>query len=162
MSTPFMDIEQMKQIFEQLDQQFASLNKRVSVIVVGYSSLILAGHSGRRTEDIDIVNNRERLFYNSGFHVLEEHFLMLHPDFKKRLQRVWPEMPFLEVYRIDVYDLFLNKFNASRAKDFTDMREMINKQIVTREKCLPLFDEWLKHWYDGDEKLRKEFEKLWL
>jgi L-rhamnose mutarotase len=87
---------------------------------------------------------------------------MLHPDYKKRLQRVWPEMTFLEVYRIDVYDLFLNKFNASRPKDFTDMREMINKQIVTREKCLPLFDEWLKHWYDGDEKLRKEFEKLWL
>jgi hypothetical protein len=42
------------------------------------------------------------------------------------------------------------------------MRDMIDKQLVTREICLPLFDEWLKHWYDGDEKLRKEFEKLWL
>jgi L-rhamnose mutarotase len=87
---------------------------------------------------------------------------MLHPDYKNRLHRVWPELTFLEVYRIDVYDLFLNKFNASRAKDYSDMRDLIEKKLVTHEKCSPLFEECLKHWYDGDERLRKEFEKLWL
>jgi hypothetical protein len=34
MSTPFMDIEHMKQNFEQLDPQFASLNQRISAIVL--------------------------------------------------------------------------------------------------------------------------------
>jgi hypothetical protein len=29
MSTPFLDIEQMKKTFEYLDHQFASLNKRI-------------------------------------------------------------------------------------------------------------------------------------
>jgi hypothetical protein len=104
MTSPLMDLEQIKHIFLQLNEQLLSMGRKVSVIVVGYSSLILGGYSAR-------------LFYNSGFHLLEEHFLMLHPDYKTRLHRVWPDMSQLEVFRIDYHDLFLNKFNASRAKE---------------------------------------------
>ncbi len=129
--------------------------------VVGYSSLILGGNHARRTEDFDIANNRERLFYNAGFHLLEEQFLMLHPNYKTRLHRVWPELTHLEVYRIDYHDLFLNKFNASRAKDVVDLKFMIHQKLVVHKTCLHLFDQWLQHWYNGDIQLRKEFEKLW-
>jgi hypothetical protein len=161
MTSPLMDLEQIKHIFLQLNEQLHSMGRKVSVIVVGYSSLILGGQSARRTEDIDIVNNRERLFYNSGFHLLEEHFLMLHPDYKTRLHRVWPDMSQLEVFRIDYHDLFLNKFNASRAKDVLDLKFMIEQKLVQHETCLKLFEEWLQHWYNGDEQLRREFNKLW-
>ena len=161
MTSPLMDLEQMKLIFLQINQQLQFAERNVSVIVVGYSSLILGGTASRRTEDIDIVNNRERLFYNAGFHLLEEHFLMLHPNYKTRLHRVWPEMSHLEVYRIDYHDLFLNKFNASRAKDLVDLKLMIEQKLVDQETCSTLFDEWLQHWYSGDPQLRKEFEKLW-
>jgi hypothetical protein len=42
------------------------------------------------------------------------------------------------------------------------MRQMIEQKMVTRDICTPLFEEWLEHWFQSDEKLRKEFEKLWL
>jgi hypothetical protein len=132
------------------------------VIVVGYSSLILGSIPSRHIEDIDINNNYERLFYKAGFHILEEHYLMFHPEYKKRLQRLFPELSSLEVYRIDTHDYFLNKFNAARKKDVDDIKEMIAKKKVIYDTCAPLFEEWLNHWYQGNAQLREEFEKLWV
>jgi hypothetical protein len=151
----------MKSSFSQIDRVLAGQDRKVSVTVVGYSSLVLGGKYGRQTEDIDIVNNRERIFYQHGFYLLDEHFLAFHPDFATRLHRVLPELAHLAVFRLDPHDLFLLKLDSARAKDRTDLQYMIQENLVDRIHCDKLFGEWVAMKYNNDSRLREEYRKLW-
>jgi hypothetical protein len=151
----------MKAIFEEINRELSLQDRKVSAIVVGYSSLVLGGKYHRRTEDIDILNNRERIFYKHGFHLLDEHFLALPPGYESRLEHVFPELGHLMIYRLNNHDLFLLKFDSARAKDRTDMQFMIEEKLVDPTVCAKLFDEWVAIKYNNDPGLREEFRKLW-
>jgi hypothetical protein len=121
--------ETIRQFLEHLGQR---LHKHVRVYVAGSAALILPGHLDRRTDDIDVIdevpaeirNNHvllEALQTSYGLilgHVQRHYFPM---GWENRLHSMAP-FGKLEVFLLDVYDVFLSKLFSERLKDIEDMR----------------------------------------
>ena len=121
--------------------------KPVSLNIGGSIALILDGYVSRATEAIDIVDEVPvdvRLQYDLlaeltkryGIHLahFQSHYLPFGWD--KRLQSKG-KFGLLEVFVVDVYDIFLGKLFSARKKDLDDLRAMKSK--ISKETLVERF-----------------------
>jgi Nucleotidyltransferase of unknown function (DUF6036) len=121
--------ERVRQYFEQASR---GLHDTVRIYVGEPIALIMPGYISRRTEDIDVVGDVPK-------ELRENHELMedLEKSYALHLGHVQPHYfpkgwqdrahslaPFghLQVFLLDVYDVFLSKLFSSRQKDMDDLR----------------------------------------
>lgn len=134
--------EQVNQFFRELAQH---VQHPVHLAVGGAVALILPGLLSRRTEDIDVVNDvpselrsQHQLLgqlavrYGLGLTHFQSHYLP-----KGWEQRLHSQEPFgqLQVYLVDVYDVFLSKLFSARLKDRDDLRMLapqLDKSTIIR------------------------------
>jgi hypothetical protein len=123
------DPETIRQFLEHLGQR---LHKRVRIYIAGSAALILPGYVSRRTDDIDIIdevpleirNNFTLLETLQTSYGLELGHVQRHyfpTGWENRLHSMAP-FGKLEVFLLDVYDVFLSKLFSERLKDIEDMR----------------------------------------
>jgi Nucleotidyltransferase of unknown function (DUF6036) len=137
------DAEDVRQYFRKLGLQ---LHRPVRVNVGGSVALILKGFLSRQTEDIDVVDEvpaeirsqhrlLDELEADFGLHLahFQSHYLPRGWD-----RRVHSMEPFgqLQVYLVDVYDVFLSKLFSARSKDQDDLRMLIpqlDKEVLVQK-----------------------------
>jgi hypothetical protein len=113
--------------------------------VGGSAALILPGYLSRQTEDIDAVDEvpaeirsqhkvLQELADRYGLHLahFQRHYLPMRWE-----QRVHSRPPYglLQVYLLDVYDVFLSKLFSARTKDQDDLRALapqLDKAILAQ------------------------------
>jgi Nucleotidyltransferase of unknown function (DUF6036) len=123
------DPETIRQFLEHLGQ---SLHKHLRVYIAGSVALILPGYVSRHTDDVDIIdevpieirNNHQLVDALQTSYGLELGHVQSHYFPSGWLDRAHSMAPFgnLEVFLLDVYDVFLSKLFSSRLKDMEDMR----------------------------------------
>jgi hypothetical protein len=126
--------ETVKEYFRELGQ---SIEKSTRLEVGGSIALILSGYLSRSTEDIDVVDEvpeelrkRYDLLENlqKRYRLLVAHFQShyLPSGWQDRLE-YQGRFGLLDIYTIDVYDLFLCKLFSNRSKDLDDLRALKTK-----------------------------------
>lgn len=157
-----MNQEDILQILVKLDRELTQRDQEMTLIIVGYSAVILAGLHDRGTEDIDALETgNSRLLYKFGLHLLPEHYLHFHPNYRERLQPIHASFTNLHAYYLHLLDLCLVKLDAGREKDIRDLKYFIEHGFVRRRDLDPLFEEWKRHWYPDFEDIRELYERLW-
>jgi hypothetical protein len=135
--------ERVRQYFQQASK---GLHENVRIYVGGVIALIMQGYVSRRTEDIDVVGEVPPEL-RANYKLLEE----LHRSYALNLGHVQPHYypkgwqdrahslePFghLQVFLLDVFDVFLSKLFSARQKDIDDLRVVapqINKETLVRK-----------------------------
>lgn len=136
--------------------------------VGGSGALILTGYLSRRTDDLDVVDEvpevlrnqhqllqRLRTRYGLGLAHFQSHYLP--KDWDKRLHSLG-SFGRLQVFLVDVYDVFLSKLFSKREKDRDDLRVVapqLDKETLTqrlRDTAAPLA---------SDPALRPNAEQNW-
>ena len=118
-----------------LEESSRTLHQKVRIYVGGSVALIMPGFISRRTEDIDIVGEvpkelRENYALKDDLTARYSlHFGHVQPHYfpKGWQDRAHSLAPFgrLEVFLLDVYDVFLSKLFSVRDKDRDDLRVLI-------------------------------------
>jgi hypothetical protein len=134
--------EQIRQFLRDLG---SLLQQPARFAVGGAGALILKGHLLRRTQDLDVVNELppEIRALGARLHEVERrHRLQLGHFQSHYLPSGWDQRthtlePFglLNVYAVDVYDVFLSKLCSSREKDLDDLRTVapqLSKETLVR------------------------------
>jgi Nucleotidyltransferase of unknown function (DUF6036) len=120
--------ERVRQFLEAIGQQ---LKHRVRVYVGGSIALILPGYISRRTEDIYVVGevpeeirqnhplaDRLEKIFGLRFGHVQSHYFPMNWQNRAHYLDTFEE---LQVYLLDVYDVFLSKLFSSREKDQEDL-----------------------------------------
>jgi hypothetical protein len=121
--------EAIQQFFRELGVQ---LHQPVRVSVGGSAALIIPGYLARRTEDIDVVDevpselrSQHRLLdqLRQRYHLQLAHFQShyLPSGWECRVHSL-ESFGRLQVFLVDVYDVFLSKLFSIREKDRDDLR----------------------------------------
>ena len=146
----------------------SAVRQPVTLHVGGSSALILAGFLRRPTEDVDVVdqlpesirNNHAMLAklvedYGLQLTHFQSHYL---PDGWQRRVHSLNRFGQLDVFLIDVYDIFVGKLFSRREKDLKDLRvlkplldfDRLSKQLVHTGKSLA-----------SEAKFRESAERNW-
>lgn len=136
------DPETVRQLLRELSTHFRD---KVQIQVGGAIALIMPGYLSRATEDIDVVNEvpseirsqhklLEGLRKRYGLLVghFQEHYLP--SGWRDRLHYL-EGFGNLQVYLVDVYDVFLSKLFGIREKDRDDLRVLVpqlEKEVLVR------------------------------
>lgn len=136
------DPETVRQFLRELGMH---LHHPVPLPIGGSIPLILAGYLARATEDIDVVNEvpvalrahrglLEQLAKRYGLHLthFQSHFLPA--GWESRLHSLG-SYGTLQVFTVDVYDIFLSKLFSNREKDRDDLRVLspqLNRETIVR------------------------------
>jgi hypothetical protein len=145
LSRRIMKTTRPEQVREFLRELGMHLHRPLRLYVGGSIALILPGYLSRPTEDIDVVDEvppefrSQREFLNQ----LEQRFDLQLAHFQSHYlpmgwqQRVHSLGDFgqLQVYLVDVYDVFLSKLFSIREKDRDDMRMLksqLDKEVLVR------------------------------
>ncbi len=134
--------ETVKEFFREIGRH---LNKPLRIEVGGSIACILTGYLSRKTEDVDVVNevpaeirSQHKLLeqlherYDLEMGHFQSHYLP--SGWQARLHSQAPFGP-LQVYLVDVYDVFLSKLVSIREKDKSDLSRLkpqLDKDILTR------------------------------
>ena len=120
--------EKVRQFFEFIGNE---LKRHVRIYVAGSIALIVPGYVSRRTEDVDVVgevpeelrknhhllSQLEQMFALQLGHVQTHYFPM---GWQERAHSL-DSFGYLQVFLLDVYDVFLSKLFSSRMKDKEDL-----------------------------------------
>lgn len=137
--------ETIRQLFRELS---GHVRQAVRLPVGGSAALILPGYLSRATEDIDVVNevpasirDQHKLLdeCRKRYGLLLTHFQShyLPSGWEKRLH-FFDSFGTIQVYLVDVYDIFLGKLTSIRTKDLDDLRilapQLDKQQLIERMK----------------------------
>lgn len=137
--------DRVRQFFEYLGQR-ARVRERLDI--AGSTALIVPGYLARRTEDVDIVGEIPKEIRENHQLLGElQQIFMLHLGFVQThyFPMGWQERAHyldrfgsLDVYLLDVYDVFLSKLFSRRIKDVQDMTVLVPQidREVLRERLL--------------------------
>lgn len=124
--------ETIKQFLRELGDQ---LHSRTRIDVGGSVALILPGYLTRRTQDLDVVNEVPSEIRSQGKflnELMQRYQLQLSHFQSHYLPQSWEQRVHslgafgrLEVYLLDVYDVFLSKLFSGREKDRDDLRALL-------------------------------------
>lgn len=136
------DPEVVRQFFRDLGTH---LRRPVRIAIGGSIALILRGHLSRATSDIDVVNEvpedirsqpqlLDKLRQEFGLLLahFQSHYLPSGWDNRLHYLETFGQ---LQVYLVDVYDVFLSKLFSIRRKDMSDMRlvaPQLDKETLVR------------------------------
>lgn len=141
-----MDVTRPETIQQYLRELSAQVRRPMRLDVGGSASLILAGYLARKTEDIDVVDEvpaevrrehqlLEELQQRYGLELasFQRHYLPMGWE-----KRIHSQPPFgqIQVYLVDVYDVFLSKLYSARTKDRDDLRALtpqLDKETIIRK-----------------------------
>jgi hypothetical protein len=134
--------ETIREFFRELGQH---LHHKVQIRVGGSGALILTDYLSRRTQDIDVVDElpSEVRSLHKVLDQLEQRYRLQIAHFQSHYlpsgweQRVHSMEPFgrLQVFLVDVHDVFLSKLFSSREKDRDDLRALapqLDKETIVR------------------------------
>lgn len=137
--------DRVRRFFEHLGKSLR-VNERVRIEVAGSVALILPGLICRQTADIDVVGevptvireNHRLVDELQAAHNLHLGHVQTHyfPMGWQERAHYFDDFDRLQVYLLDVYDVFLSKLFSSRIKDMGDMRELlpqIDKHTLVRK-----------------------------
>jgi hypothetical protein len=163
-----MDVTRPETIEQFLRELGMEIPRPLRVDVGGSASLILGGYLLRKTEDIDVVDevpaeirSRYKLLedlqqrYGLGLTHFQRHYLPAGWE-----QRLHSRTPYgqLQVYLVDVYDVFLSKLFSDRDKDRTDVRFLYPQ--LDKETVLRKLKETTQSWLAVPDLLEKA-ERNW-
>lgn len=141
-----MDVTEPETIRQFLRELGLHLRHPLRIHVGGGAALILPGYVRRKTEDVDVVDEVPAEF-RSQHQLLED----LHRRYGLELthfqrhylpmgweQRLHSQPPYgrMEVFLVDVYDVFLSKLFSNRTKDIDDLRVLapqLDKEVLARK-----------------------------
>ena len=163
-----MDKTKPEDVKRFLRELATCIHKPLTLEIGGSIALILTGYLTRGTEDIDVVNELPEAIRNQHelLHRLKDHHHLLLTHFQSHyLPSGWEDrlnyfgnFGSLQVYTVDVYDIFLCKLFSARAKDFNDLKVVMSQldknQIVNQ--LLATCESFLK-----DPKLKELGQKNW-
>jgi hypothetical protein len=134
-------------ILEFLRELGAAVKEPARLEIGGASSLILGGFLSRATEDIDVVNEvppsirlqhellaRLSARYGLSLTHFQSHYL---PAGWINRVRSFGRFDALDVYLIDVYDVFVGKLFSNREKDLDDLRLL--KRSLEKDRVVDRF-----------------------
>jgi hypothetical protein len=134
-------------ILEFLRELGAAIKEPARLEIGGASSLILGGFLSRATEDIDVVNEvpppirlqhellaRLSARYGLSLTHFQSHYL---PSGWINRVRSFGRFQTLDVYLIDVYDIFVGKLFSNREKDLDDLRLL--KRSLEKDRVVDRF-----------------------
>ena len=134
--------ETIRQFFEELGNE---LHKTTRIYLGGSGALILTGYLSRRTQDLDVVDElpEEVRSLHKRLDTLSQRYRLQIAHFQSHYlpagweKRVHSLEPFgrLQVFLVDVYDVFLSKLFSAREKDRDDLRALVpqlDKETVMR------------------------------
>jgi hypothetical protein len=168
LSEQLMEPTTPESILQMLRELSGLVHRPTRMVVGGAGSLILTGHLARRTQDIDVVDEVpadlrsqhvaiERISrrYQLDLAHFQSHYLP--SGWENRLHS---EGPFdrLQVYLVDVYDIFLSKLFSKREKDRDDLRVLIPQ--LEKETLVRKLRETTAAWC-ADAELRANAVKNW-
>jgi hypothetical protein len=157
---------------KNVQQMFRELGVRVReafrLVIGGSIALIMPGYLSRATEDIDVVDElppQLRAEYalldelKNRYGLLLTHFQShyLPSGWEDRLH-YFDTFGKMQVYLVDVYDIFLGKLNSSRSKDLDDLRLLIPG--LDKETIVDLLKRTAGSLL-ASEALRKQAEQNW-
>jgi hypothetical protein len=135
--------EDIRQFLRELGVQ---LDHPLRVDVGGSASLILPGYLSRKTDDVDVVDEvpGELRFRHDLLASLRRRYGLSLTHFQSHYlpsgwgQRLHSQAPFgkLQVFLVDVYDVFLSKVTSLRDKDRDDLRVVapqLDKETLVRK-----------------------------
>ena len=159
------DPEDIRQFLRELGLQIA---KPVNLMIGGSAALILPGHLARATDDIDIVDEvpaEVRILHTQLDQLRKRYGLRLAHFQGHYLPSGWQERLHsqgsygrLQVFLVDVYDIFLSKLFSSRPKDLDDLRMLLPQ--LARDKILRLLEEAATALL-ADATFREKAERNW-
>jgi hypothetical protein len=140
-----MDKTDPRTIQEFLRELGLQIHRPVRLYVGGSAALIFPGYVSRSTDDIDVVDEvpaEVRALHPTLDQLKKRYGLVLAHFQSHYLPRGWEQRvhslePFgrLQVYLIDVYDVFLSKIFSARTKDLDDLRALapqLDKETIVR------------------------------
>jgi len=158
--------ETVKEFLRELGSR---IREPIKLPIGGSIALILTGYLSRATADIDIVNEVPQVI-RSQHQLLEElqrryHLLLTHfqshylpSGWETRLHNLG-KFGSLDIYALDVYDIFIGKLFSDRTKDLDDLRAIkpqldkkrLQKQLLETGQLLlqesSLKESAQKNWY---------------
>ena len=163
-----MEVTKPETIRAYLREIGQSLRKPLRIEVGGSIACILMGYLSRKTEDVDIVNEVPQEI-RSQYQLLDE----LHQRYNLEMghmqshylpsgwqHRLHSQAPFgaLQVYLVDVYDVFLGKLTSIRPKDKDDL-ETLSRQL-DKDVVVDRLKNTMESTFASTE-LREHAEKNW-
>jgi hypothetical protein len=157
--------ETIRGFFEELG---GHLHRTVRIHVGGSGSLILTGHLSRRTQDLDVVDELPEEIRNlhKALQQLEQRYRLQIAHFQSHyLPKGWESRvhslePFgrLQVFLVDVHDVFLSKLFSAREKDRDDLRALAPQ--LDRETVVRRLKETTTAW-QGEAYLLQRAQENW-
>jgi hypothetical protein len=141
-----MDRTEPETVKEFLRDLGSHLSEPIALPIGGSIALILTGYLSRATTDLDIVNEVPAVIRSQNnlledlqkrYHLLLTHFQShyLPMGWESRLHDLG-SFGSLNIYAVDVYDIFLSKLFSSRTKDLDDLRMIkprLDKEYLTKQ-----------------------------
>jgi hypothetical protein len=163
-----MDVTRPETIKAFLRELGMHIRRPLKVSVGGSIACILTGYLSRKTEDIDVVNEvpAELRCQHELLRELHERYDLKLGHFQSHYlpsgweQRVHSQAPFgdLQVFLVDVYDVFLSKLTSIREKDKDDLVRLapqLDKGILTEKLKRTMQSTF------ASEELKKRAESNW-
>ncbi len=132
----------IRQFFRELGKE---IQRPARIYLGGSGALILAQYLSRQTQDLDVVDELPeeiRKRHQALDNLMKRYRLQIAHFQSHYLPRCWENRvhslePFgsLQVFLVDVYDIFLSKLFSHRTKDRDDLRALapqLDKEILTR------------------------------
>lgn len=170
---PFLREQLMEPTKPETIQQFlrdlgGRIRKPVKLFIGGSAALLLTQYLSRSTQDIDIVDEvpaEIRSLHQQLDELMKQYRLQIAHFQSHYLPTGWQQRLHsvgafgkLQVYLVDVYDIFLGKLYSAREKDRDDLRVLLpqlDKEIITRRLRDTTANLQL------DEKLKQQAQTNW-
>ena len=163
-----MEKTEPKDILQLFRDLGSELHHTTRLYIGGSVALILSDFLTRKTEDIDVVDEvpqdirsdhklLDRLEKIYGLHLAHFQSHYLPQGWQNRVHSLEP-FGRLQVFLVDVYDVFLSKLFSKREKDLMDLRVLepqLDKEILTR-RLRETTTAWL-----AEPKLVQHAQKNW-
>ncbi len=157
--------ETIRQFLRELGGQ---LHRQLLLHIGGSGALILLGYLSRKTQDLDVVDEipAEIRYLRSFLDQLMQRYRLQLAHFQSHfLPKGWEKRlhslePFgqLQVFLVDVHDIFLSKLFSAREKDRDDLRSLVPQ--LEKETLVRLFRETTGDLM-AEVALRRHAEKNW-
>jgi hypothetical protein len=163
-----MEKTEPETVHDLLRELGSKIRQRLRLAIGGSIALILPGYLSRATADIDVVNELPteirkqhallddlRKRYGLLLTHFQSHYLPVGWDQRLHYLDTYGD---LQVYLVDVYDVFLSKLFSVRSKDLDDMRMV--RPHLDKEKLTQRLQDTTRPMLAA-EGLRKQAEQNW-
>lgn len=153
---------------EELDRRVKS---KITMVAVGGTAMVLMGLK-ESTKDIDFCAGSQKdydfmkrlkirndfkvdLFYNGYIFCLQ-----LPSDYIRRARALKTGLKMLNIKILSPIDIVITKSSRLNQRDIEDIRAVISKKKISREKLVLRFNEVKKSWPSSDKTLEENFRFL--